>query len=86
MRQKSKIALAVAAMGAGLLSPIAAQPAQAAPAAGWTEVAQYGYYDDCEVAGLRGQNKRWWVTYRCMVSLPSKPGKPGVYHLDVKYN
>ena len=60
--------------------------ASAVQASKWVDVGWYDYDDECETAGLRGQNQRWWVTYRCMVMIPSKPGKPGVYPLEVKYH
>jgi hypothetical protein len=96
MRLRTGIALAVLMAGSGLLPAAAAHAsvtheagsvqASAVQASKWVDVGWYDYDDDCQTAGLRGQNKLWWVTYRCMVMVPSKPGKPGVYPLEVKYH
>jgi hypothetical protein len=70
MRLKTGIALAVLMAGAGLLPAAAAHAATASEttsvtASDWSPVGIYDSSADCEDAGIKGQNKRWWVDYYC---------------------
>jgi hypothetical protein len=70
MRHGTGIALAALMAGAGLLPAATAHAATAhetpsVTASVWDPVGVYDSNADCEDAGIKGQNKRWWVDYYC---------------------
>jgi hypothetical protein len=70
---------------AGLLPAPGAQAAAGRETASAAAEEWYpaGFYDskpECENAGIRGQNKRWWVDYYCYRRSSAS------YVLNVQYN
>ena len=77
-----------AVLGAGVVAAQAASPAHdpsASVTSSWRRAGTYATESDCENAGLRGQNQRWWNSYRCSLEgVPATPPRPRSWELWVK--